>query len=230
MDFSKIFIKNASPTKIGGQAVLEGIMMKGEDRTAIVIRGNKDDLYIKTEKLPPRSKAAEIPIVRGVYIFVTSLLVGMKTLMYSAEALEKIIEQDEDKTEIKEAEKPKKSGAELPFEFWITISVLLAIAFVVGVFIIVPTIVVNFLGTLTDSAVALNIFEGIFRIALFVIYIVIVSRMKEIKTTFEYHGAEHKTIHCFENGLPLTPENAAQFENLHPRCGTSFLMFVMVIA
>ena len=94
MDFKKIFIKDACPTKIGGQAVLEGIMMKGEDRTAVVVRGGKG-LYIKTEKLQQRSKAAEIPIVRGVYIFVTTLMTGMKTLIYSAEVLEKFEEKQE---------------------------------------------------------------------------------------------------------------------------------------
>ena len=226
IDFKKIFIKNASPTKIGGQAVLEGIMMKGDDRTAVVVRGD-GGLYIKTEKLPVRRKAAEIPIVRGVYIFVTTLVTGMKTLVYSAEILERFFEEEEAPAPEDSTEKDKK---EIPFGVMIAISVAIALAFVVGVFIIVPTVAVNFLGVFTDSAVALNIFEGILRIALFVIYIVIISRMKDIRTTFEYHGAEHKTIHCFESELELTPSNAARFETLHPRCGTSFLMFVMIIA
>ena len=224
MDFNKIFIKDACPTKIGGQAVLEGIMMKGEDRTAVVVRTDKGRLYIKTDRLAERSKAAEIPIVRGVYIFVTTLMTGMKTLMYSAETLEKLMAEDAGEEE----EKPEEGG--VPFGVMITLSVVIAIAFVVGIFIIVPTIVVNFLGTLTDNAVLLNIFEGVLRIALFVVYIAVISRMKDIQTTFEYHGAEHQTIHCFENGLPLLPREAARFETLHPRCGTSFLMFVMIIA
>ena len=224
MDFKKIFIKDACPTKIGGQAVLEGIMMKSESRTAVVVRGDKGRLYIKTEILPERSKAAEIPIVRGVYIFVTTLMTGMKTLIYSAEILEQF-EEDQDSGEKKEI---NEGG--IPFGIMIAISVAIAIAFVVGIFIIVPTVVVNFLGAYTDSAVALNIFEGVFRIALFIVYIAIISRMKDIQTTFQFHGAEHKTIHCFESGQPLTPENAGRFETLHPRCGTSFLMFVMVIA
>ena len=229
MDFKKIFIKDASPTKIGGQAVLEGIMMKGEDRTAVVVRDEKNRLYIKTEKLPERSKIADIPILRGIYIFVNSLMTGMKTLIYSAEILEKLAEEnDPDAKEEASTEEPKKEG--MPFGVMIAISVAIALAFVVGVFIIVPTVAVNFLGTFTDSAVALNLFEGVLRIVFFVVYIVVISRMKEIKTTFEYHGAEHKTIHCYESGQPLTPENASQFETLHPRCGTSFLMFVMIIA
>jgi len=225
MDFKKIFIKDACPTKIGGQAVLEGVMMKGEDRTAIVVRTDKGHLYIKTEKLPIRSKAAEIPIVRGVYIFVTTLMTGMKTLIYSAEVLEKLLADEQTEA----AEEQKEEGG-MPFGVMIALSVAIAIAFVVGIFIIVPTIAVNFFAAYTDSAVLLNIFEGVLRIIFFVVYIVVISRMKEIQTTFEYHGAEHKTIHCFESGLPLTPKEAARFETLHPRCGTSFLMFVMIIA
>jgi len=249
MDLKKIFIKDARPTRIGGQAVLEGIMMKGDARTAVVVRGTKGRLYIKTEKLPPLHKAAGIPVVRGVYIFVTTLVSGMKTLMYSAEVLEKFYDEDESEkpdeakgdgakgTEAKgneakgtEAKDTEKSEGGIPFGVMITLSVVIALAFVVGIFIIVPTIVINFLGTYIDNAIALNLLEGVLRIVLFVVYIAIVSRMKDIQTTFEYHGAEHKTIHCYENGLTLTPDNAAQFETLHPRCGTSFLMFVMIIA
>jgi len=233
MDFNKIFIKDACPTKVGGQAVLEGIMMKGEDRTAVVVRGNKGRLYIKTEKLPPMHRAATIPIVRGVYIFVTTLMTGMRTLMYSAEVLEKFFEEDEPEKQEDAANPEKAATADeggIPFGVMIALSVTIAIAFVVGIFIIVPTIVINFLGAYVDNAIALNLMEGVLRIALFVVYIAIISHMKDIQTTFEYHGAEHKTIHCFENGLPLTPANAAKFETLHPRCGTSFLMFVMIIA
>ena len=199
--------------------------MKGENRTAVVVRGENGRLYVHTEKLPPRSKAAEIPIIRGVYIFVTTLMTGMKTLIYSAEVLEKILAEDKPA-----AETPEKEEGGIPFGIMIALSVAIALAFVVGIFIIVPTIAVNFLGAYTDSAVLLNIFEGVLRIAFFVIYVVVISRMKEIQTTFEYHGAEHQTIHCYENGLPLTPKAASEFETLHPRCGTSFLMFVMIIA
>jgi len=252
MDFKKIFIKDATPTKIGGQAVLEGIMMKGEDRTAVVVRCEDKRLHIKTEKLPARGKAAEIPVIRGVYIFVSTLVTGMKTLMYSAEVLETIAEEnnadgaapeaDPDGSECAEGTKSAKSakgakGAKadeseggMPFGVMIVFSVVIALAFVVGIFIIVPTVAVSFLSTVIDNAILLNVFEGVLRIIFFVIYIVVISKMKEIQTTFEYHGAEHKTIHCFESGLPLTPRNADSFETLHPRCGTSFLMFVMIIA
>ena len=246
MDFKKIFIKDACPTKIGGQAVLEGIMMKGEDRTAVVVRGDKGRLHIKTEKLPERSKAAEVPIIRGVYIFVTTLMSGMKTLIYSAEVLEQLNPEEGtagtesgtpgdgtaegDTAKGEEGSKAKEGEGGMPFGVMIAFSVAIAIAFVVGIFIIVPTVVVNFLGAFTDNAIVLNLVEGVLRIVLFVVYVALISRMKDIQTTFEFHGAEHKTIHCYESGLPLTPENAERYETLHPRCGTSFLMFVMIIA
>jgi uncharacterized protein YqhQ len=233
INFKKIFIKDACPTKVGGQAVLEGIMMKGEDRTAVVVRTAQGRLHIKTERLPELHKASKIPIVRGVYIFVSTLITGMKTLMYSAEVLEALYEEEEIPASAGMTEEDAGSSEEeggIPFGVMIALSVVLAIAMVVGIFIIVPTVVVNFLGGYVQNAVALNLIEGVFRIALFIIYIAAISHMKDIRTTFEYHGAEHKTIHCYESGLPLTPANAAQFETLHPRCGTSFLMFVMIIA
>ena len=205
--------------------MLEGIMMKGEDRTAVVVRSSTGRLHIKTELLPKRKSAAKIPIVRGVYIFVSTLITGMKTLMYSAEILEILYAEEE---EIEKVEEEEEGG--LPFGVMIILSVVFAIALVVGIFIIVPTVVVNFLEGIVPNAIALNLIEGGFRIALFVVYILLISKMKDIRTTFEYHGAEHKTIHCYENGLPLTPKNANEFETLHPRCGTSFLMFVMIIA
>ena len=236
MDFNKIFRKDASPTKAGGQAVLEGIMMKGADRTAVVVRLSDGRMHIKTEKLKPLKEASKIPIIRGVYVFVTTLIVGMKTLMYSAEVLEKYdpeYEEERDDTSEKDAGKTEEQIAKeraAEFNRMIIFSVILAIVMVVGIFIIVPTIVVNFAGKLTESSVALNLLEGLFRIILFVIYVVIISKMKDIQTVFRYHGAEHKAIHCYESGKELTPENCDEFETLHPRCGTSFLMFVMIIS
>jgi len=242
MDFKKIFIKDACPTKIGGQAVLEGVMMKGADRTAVVVRLPDDRLHIRTQLTDPPGKASKIPVVRGVVNFAQMLVVGMKTLTYSAEVLEKYAVSDvepEDKgdgftcltdSSAKAKEEAKAEAKGGGFDAAILLAVIIAIVFVVGVFIIVPTIAVNWFQQITDNAVLLNLFEGVLRIVLFVVYIVAISRMKDIRTTFEYHGAEHKTIHCYESGLPLTPENADTFETLHPRCGTSFLMFVMIIA
>jgi uncharacterized protein YqhQ len=124
----------------------------------------------------------------------------------------------------------KRFGEKAPMTFALVMSVVLAIAFTVGIFIIAPTWVVSIFGRWVDSDIALNLIEGAFRILLFILYICLISKMKDIQTVFQFHGAEHTCIHCFESGLELTPANCQRFETLHPRCGTSFLMFVMVIA
>lgn len=230
MDFKKIFIKDACPTKVGGQAVLEGIMMKGEDRTAVVIRKPKGEMHIKIEPVKEKTIWRKIPVIRGVFIFVDALVTGTRTLLYSAEVLE-----NSEGTEEYEPDKltlwlEKKFGEKKALSIMLYFSVFLAILFTVGIFIILPTWAVNIFGMLTQNEVLLNLLEGILRIVMFVIYVVIISAMKDIRTVFQFHGAEHKCIHCFENGLELTPENCHRFETLHPRCGTSFLMFVMVIS
>ena len=233
MDFSKIFIKDACPTKVGGQAVLEGIMMKGADRTAVTVRLPDKSLYIKTKKLKPRSKWYKVPIIRGCLIFINSLVTGVGTLMDSAELLEKYDPQyhveEEEETRFTKWLK-KRFGENAPMTFALILSVVIALAFTIGIFIIGPTWVVNFFNKWIQNEIALNLIEGVFRIALFVIYVVLISKMKDIKTVFQFHGAEHQCIHCYEGNLELTPENCSKYETLHPRCGTSFLMFVMVIS
>jgi len=239
MDFKKIFIKDACPTKIGGQAVLEGIMMKGEGRQSLVVRLSDHRLYISTELLAPLSKWRKIPIIRGVFIFVDSLVTGIKTISKSAELLEaEEPEADTSSDGPDETEQDgkftawliRRFGEQAPMRLAIVFSVVLALAITILVFIILPTWLIGLLGGVIKSGIVLNLIEGAIRIIFFVLYIAGVSRMKEIQTVFRYHGAEHKTIHCFENKLELTPANCQQFETLHPRCGTSFLMFVMVIA
>lgn len=234
MDLNKIFIKDASPTKMGGQAVMEGIMMKGATKQAVAVRLPSGDIHIKTEQLPARKSWMKIPVIRGVMVFLDSLIQGTKTLMYSADVLEKYEEK------LGEMSLQEKSG----FESWlekhfgeravwnilIAISVIFALVFSLGIFVIGPTAVVNVLKHVTDNEIILNLAEGLFRILIFVIYVALIARMKDIKTTFQYHGAEHKCIHCFESGRELTPENCQEFYTLHPRCGTSFLVFVLVIS
>ena len=287
MDLNKIFLKDACPTSMGGQAVMEGVMMRGENRMAIAIRVPDGRIHIKTQPLGGKTSLDKIPVVRGVKAFVMSLTSGMKTLLYSADVLEAYGAYDDEETEekkipvqnkapleiewdmpnflkndsysdnsskkqkqLKEEKNNSKSNTESSkekkgkFETWlenkfgekavwnlmIYLSVVVAIILSVGIFILLPTVVVNLLGKFTENAIILNLAEGIFRLLIFILYIVIIGRMEDIKTTFQYHGAEHKTIHCFENNLELTPANARQFYTLHPRCGTSFLMFVMVIS
>ena len=232
MDLSKIFVKNASPTKVGGQAVLEGIMMKGEDRTAVVVRLPDDTMHIKTEMLPKRGAWVKFPIIRGVFMFGSALVAGTKTLMHSADVLESY---DGEGAEEYEKDKftiwlEKRFGEKGAWNVMLYTSVIIAVLFTVGIFIIGPTWVVDFFRRFTENAIALNLIEGLFRIVLFVLYVVAISRMKDIQRVFQFHGAEHMCIHCYENKLELTPENCREFYTLHPRCGTSFLMFVMAIS
>ena len=230
MDFSKIFLKDACPTPIGGQAVMEGIMMKGLTRTAVAVRLPDGRIHMRTTPNKQMKKWMKMPVIRGVAAFLSSLINGTEILMYSANVLEDSIPDEEEEPGKFEKWLNSHFGEKAVWNVLIGMSVVFALIFSVGIFILMPTVVVNFLGHFTKNHIVLNLTEGIFRLLLFVIYVALISRMEDIRTVFQYHGAEHKTIHCFENGLELTPENAQQFYTLHPRCGTSFLMFVMVIS
>ena len=234
MDLSRIFVKDANPTKMGGQAVMEGIMMKGDKKTAVAVRLPSGDIHIKTEENPKKRTWAKIPIVRGVIVFVNSLIQGTKTLMYSADVLEKY---EEKLGEGALAEKgkfetwlEKHFGERAVWNILIAISVIISLVFSIGIFVIGPTAVINWMTAFTENEIVLNLTEGLLRIAIFVIYVLLISKMKDIHRVFQYHGAEHKCIHCFESGRELTPENCQEFYTLHPRCGTSFLVFVLVIS
>lgn len=231
MDYNKIFIKEACPTSIGGQAIMEGVMMRGADRTAIAMRLPGDEIYLRTKKLKPAGKLRKIPILRGIISFADSLVTGMSTLMESADILEENFpEEDWGEPSALEQKINSRFGEKAAWNAMLFLSVLFAVVLSIGIFVIFPTIAINWLGKWISNSIALNLCEGIFRIVLFVLYIYLISRMKDIQTLFQYHGSEHKTIHCFENGLELTPANARQFYTLHPRCGTSFLIFVMIIS
>lgn len=230
MDLSKIFRKDACPTKMGGQAVMEGIMMKGEQVTALAVRLPGGDIKVETEPTKQPSGWMKYPLIRGVAAFLVSLVTGTKILMKSAEILEEFDDEEEYEETKLEHWLNEKFGSKGAWNIMIYTSVFIALLFTIGVFIILPTGVVNLVKLATDSIFVLNLVEGLFRIALFVLYVWAISHMSEIKRVFQYHGAEHKTIHCFESGLELTPENCRQFPTLHPRCGTSFLMFVFIIA
>lgn len=232
MDMSKIFLKGACPTPIGGQAVMEGIMMRGLTRTAIAVRLPDGRIHLKTQRNGRSSRWMRIPLVRGVVSFVLSLIEGTKTLTYSADVLEYFMEEDEEEEEPGRFEKwlTDRFGEQGIWNLMIALSVTIALVFSIAVFVLLPTAGIGWMGKFIHNSLALNLIEGVLRIAMFIIYIVLIAQMKDIKRVFEYHGAEHKTIHCFENGLELTPANAQGFYTLHPRCGTSFLMFVMVIS
>lgn len=211
-------------TSIGGQAVIEGVMMKGPEDIAIAVRKPDGEIALQKEKLKSnRKNISKIPIVRGMFAFVDSMVIGVKALTFSAE----FFEEEEEKE--KEEKKPSKLD-EFMEKNMIVIAVVLSVAFSAGLFILLPTLVVSLLKGVTKTPLLMNLVEGIVRIAIFIGYIALISRMKDIARVFEYHGAEHKTIFCYESGEELTVENVRKHKRLHPRCGTSFLFIVMIVS
>ncbi len=211
-------------SNIGGQAVLEGIMMRHKDEYAVAVR--KPDGGISVQKEQYHSvikwkKLTKIPFVRGVFNFVDSMVLGIKTLTYSASFYE---EEEEVLTE-KEAEKREKQESVI-MAGTVVFSVLMAVA----IFMVLPYVLSSFLKPFIQSYRMRTIIEGFVRIGIFILYVLLISRMKDIQRTFMYHGAEHKCINCIEHGLPLTVENVRVSSRLHKRCGTSFLFFVLAIS
>lgn len=211
---------------IGGQAVIEGVMMKNKDQYAVAVR--KPDQTIETkveiyESLGERIPFFRIPIVRGVVNFIESLVIGMKTLTYSAS----FYEEDEETQEDSQAEKAAKKGGENILMFF---SVMISVILAVGLFILLPAWISEYIRRGIDNNVVVALLEGVIRLAIFLLYVFAISQMKDIKRVFMYHGAEHKTINCLEAGVPLTPENVMKFSRFHKRCGTSFLFLVMIIS
>ena len=230
LDYDKIFIKDACPTSIGGQAIMEGVMMQGPDRVAIAMRMPSGELYLRTKKKKRDTKVMKIPFVRGVVAFARSLVNGMGTLMESADILEEYAPEYAEEPGKFEAWVNRKFGPKAAWNILMALALLFAVVISVAGFVIFPTWVVNFLKKWISNPVALNLVEGMLRILMFIINVAAIRKMEDIKNLFRYHGAEHKTIHCFENGLVLVPENAEKFPTLHPRCGTSFLVFVLLVS
>lgn len=219
----------AKKTSIGGQAVIEGVMMRGPYKTAVAVRKPDGEIDVSVEDLVPlskRNKIFSLPIIRGAVSFVDSLVTGIKYLQYSASFFEDEEGYEEDKLEkfLKDKLGDKAEG------FVIGFSLMLSFLIAIGLFMLVPTYTASFLKRVTTNTVVINLFEGIIRLIIFILYIYFISKMKDIQRVFEYHGAEHKSIFCYEEGLELTPENAAKFKTLHPRCGTNFLIIVMTIS
>lgn len=211
------------PKSVGGQAVIEGVMMKGAENIAIAVRKPDGEIVVKKEPIKSNRKTiSKIPILRGVFAFFDSMVLGVTSLMFSAE----FVEEDDPKAKDK---KPNAFERFLEANF-VWISVVLSISFSVLMFILLPTVVVDFVERFATSTIVLNLIEGLVRIGIFVIYISAISRMKDIQRVFEYHGAEHKTIFCYEHGQELTVENVKKHGRLHPRCGTSFLFIVMIVS
>ena len=221
--------KEKFQTSIGGQALIEGIMMRGPEKDAIVVRQADGTLNvdIRPRKIPPKKSILNWPFIRGVRTFFDSQVTGVKALMHSADLSPEESQEPQSKFD---QWLEKKLGNEKFQQFVIGFAVFLGLAMSIGLFILLPVVVAGFFDRWIPNQLLLNLVEGVLRICIFVGYMVLVSRMKEMKRVFAYHGAEHKTIRCYEAGLPLTVENVRQMTRLHPRCGTSFLLVVVIIS
>lgn len=213
---------------IGGQAVLEGVMMKGPSSYALAVRKPNKEIDVKVtpyKSMGEKHKGLNIPIVRGVVNFIESLYIGMKTLMDSSEYFEED-EAEKNESEQKKPEQKKESGNSGYLIGTLIVSLIIAI----GVFMLLPAFLANFLYKLTDKDLIVNIAEGLLRLFIFLGYVAAIAHMEDIKRTFMYHGAEHKTINCMEAGKDLTIENVRAATRFHKRCGTSFVFIVMIIS
>jgi len=216
-------------TMIGGQALIEGIMMRGPEKDAIVVR-TADGLQVEVSprKTAPKGSFLTWPLIRGAVNFFDSQVVGVKALMRSAELSPEGLEEEQPSKFDQWLE--KKLGNEKFQSVVIGLAVAMGLGMSIGLFFLLPMVVGSFFDGFVESTLLLNLIEGLVRIVIFVAYILLVSRMEEMKRVFAYHGAEHKTIRCYEAGLPLTVENVRKQTRLHPRCGTSFLLVVMILS
>ena len=215
-------------TMIGGQALIEGIMMRGPEKDAVVIRG-KDGLTLEVSdrKLPRPGSWQTWPFFRGIFGFFDAQVTGVKALMRSADLAPEELQEEPSKLD---RWLEKKLGNEKFQQAVIGIAVAMGLGLSIVLFFLLPMLVSSFFDRWLTGMVALNLVEGLIRMCIFMVYMLLVSRMDEMKRVFSYHGAEHKTIRCYEAGLPLTVENIRIQTRLHPRCGTSFLLIVMVIS
>ena len=217
-------------TTIGGQALIEGIMMRGPEKDAIVVRG-KDGLTVEVNprKVYKPGSFPTWPLIRGAVNFFDAQVTGVKALMRSADLAPEEYTQEEQPSKL-DLWLEKKLGNEKFQQFVIGFAVFLGLAMSIGLFFLLPMIIGGFFDRWVTGNLGINLLEGLIRIIIFMVYMIVVSRMDEMKRVFSYHGAEHKTIRCYEAGLPLTVENVKMQTRLHPRCGTSFLLVVMVIS
>ena len=215
-------------TMIGGQALIEGILMRGPKKDAIVIRG-KDGLTteVSERKLNPEKSFKSWPFFRGIFTFFDAQVTGVKALMRSADLAPEEYNEEPSKFD---QWLEKKLGNEKFQQAIISIAVFLGMAMSIGLFILLPVVISGFFDRWIPNLFLLHLLEGVIRLVIFMGYMILVSRMQEMRRVFAYHGAEHKTIRCYEAGLPLTVENVRKMTRLHPRCGTSFLLVVVIIS
>lgn len=216
---------------IGGQAVMEGIMMRNGSEYSVAVRKENGEIEVKKETykgVGSKCKLFRLPFIRGIFSFVDSLVLGMKSLNYSASLF---MEDGEEEEEPGRFEKwlQKKFGDKAE-KVIMDLTMVISIILVMGIFMVFPTWVSTLMKPLLGNGIWMALFEGVLRIAIFIAYVGLISLMPDIKRTYMYHGAEHKCINCIEHGLPLTVENVMKSSKEHKRCGTSFLLIVMVIS
>ncbi len=217
--------RQAQYSGIGGQAVLEGVMMKNKTKYAVAVRKPDGDIDVQVEEYQGvfgDKKFAKLPLIRGVFAFVDSLVLGMRVTMHSAS----FYEEEEETTE----ESAKKSSGGKADDIMMGITVAVSVVIAVALFMLLPFLISDLLGKYIRNASLVAILEGVFRILIFVGYIAAISLMKDIKRLYMYHGAEHKCINCIERGRPLTVKNVMRSSRQHKRCGTSFLLFVVLVS
>lgn len=216
-------------TSIGGQALIEGIMMLGPEKRAIVCRGS-GEMVEKVEKVTPlkaKSPVLGLPLIRGVAVFISSMVNGVKALSFSADQLPEDMQEEPDKIDLWIE---KHFSNETAQKLIIGVAVVLGIALSLFLFLFLPTFIVGLFPAVKADFYWRTLLEGILKLVIFFIYLILCSKMKDMKRLFAYHGAEHKTIFCYEKGLPLTVENVRPQPRLHPRCGTSFIFVVIIIS
>ena len=218
-------------TTCGGQALIEGIMMQGPKKRCIVVRKPDGETEVKTEEIKAKKEIWTLPFLRGIVGFGGSMLYGVKALMYSAEVSGDETFEEEEPSKF-DLWLEKHFSSEKAMSIIITLAMVMGMAFSVGLFILLPTAITGLIGLVwkTMPLWFRSVVEGVLKVAIFLIYLILVSRMKEMRRVFSYHGAEHKTIFCYENGLELTVENVRKQPRHHPRCGTSFLFVVIIFS
>lgn len=210
-------------TSIGGQAIIEGVMMRGPHKIAMAVRKPDGEIIIEEKENKTKKVISKIPIVRGLFAFFESMIIGVQALMFSANFYDL-----DDGTEKQENDKDEKQEIS---SWMMYLSLFISLVISIGMFILLPNFVSSLIVPNKETNVVLyNVIESILRISIFIVYLLLVSKMKDIKRVFEYHGAEHKSIFCYEAGEELNVENVKKQSRFHPRCGTSFLLFVMIIS
>ncbi len=218
---------------IGGQAVLEGVMMKGPESYALAVRTPDKSIDVQLtpyKSVGERHKILGIPIIRGVISFIESLYIGIGTLMKSSEYYEDEEDDEKEKSSAKKKREKTEEEKKAAEKAYLIGTLIMSLVIAIGVFMLIPVILANFMTKLTDNDLLINLAEGVLRLLIFLGYVALISKMEDIKRTFMYHGAEHKTINCLEAGEDLTVENVRKHTRFHKRCGTSFVFIVMIIS